>query len=83
MLKLIKYIKFVNIYQGVTMKKTFAALSAVLVFAALCTAFYLSRQINVFGTDVKANATSITVDGDEVSGFDELMEKLSFFPFLK
>ena len=83
MLKLIKYIKFVNIYQGVTMKKTFAALSAVLVFAALCTAFYLSRQINVFGTDVKANATSITFDGDEVSGFDELMEKLSFFPFLK
>lgn len=65
------------------MKKCFAAILAVLVFAAICAAFYLSRQIDVFGTDVKANATEISFDNIEIPGFSPLKEKLASFPFLE
>lgn len=65
------------------MKKLFAALSAVFIFVLLCTAFYLSRKIPLFGTDVRADSLSLEFDGSEIPGFDKLNESLSQFHFLK
>ncbi len=65
------------------MKKVFAAISALLVFAVMCCAFYLSRQIDVFGREIKANEVEIVFDGNEITGFDTLVTSLENFPFLK
>lgn len=65
------------------MKKLFAALSALTVFAVMCTAFYFLRQIDVFGSEIKANSREILFEGNEITGFEPLTEYLDKFPFLE
>ncbi len=80
-------LKYVLINYGdsriVIMKKVIAAISALLVLAALCFCFYIFRDDDVYGHKFTLDRRSVEFDGGEIDNLSGLIAALKKFPFLE
>ena len=65
------------------MKRIIPIAASVILFAAICFGFYITRDINVYGHAFSADRGAVAFNGDEIDDVDGLIGNLKKFPALR